>query len=1156
MTTTATIAKPITRQKVAVAAAREKHAQSGTDKKSLVQAKGEKTRTADALSSIIATGTRTSALTIQPKIKIGPPNDKYEQEADQVADQVMSMPDNAVQRKCAACEEEDNQKSIQPKPFAASISPLVQCEEDQEELQAKFETALSPWINRQQEGEEEQEESVQTKPLIQRMEEEEEVQGKIQPEEDEEVQPKIQRQEEEQEDPIQTKSNSAPSYTTDDLSNQLQTSKGGGSPLPDNTRSFMESRIGADFSSVRVHTGEQATAMSNQIGAQAFTHGSDIYFNENKYNPESSQGKHLLAHELTHTVQQGAAVRTKPLSISPVAGSKIQRFSFSSIMEKVANYIPGYTLIKVILGRSPITGKAVPRTGINILRGVMGLIPVFGEMWFQQLQQANTAAKAGQWIDKEIDKLNISWSGIKALFRLAWKRMSIWKGISGNIRVVKEVFSPTWFRIKRFVANVGHKMKELIVEGIFSLAGKFGKQAMTFLKSAGKLLGKIWKDPLKFAKTLLNAVGQGFKKFYASIGKHLKGALIGFIFGTLAGSGLQIPKKFNLGSMVFVVLQLLGLTWEGIRKILVAKLGEPRVTKLEKVFEFVKILATQGIKGLIKTLLQKGKDIVMGLIDSIKNWVITKVVGAAVLQLVSLFNPAGALFAVLKLVYKLVELLINNIDRIIMIFKAMHSVVKLAAAGQGKKASEWVTKTLVTFLPVAIGFLAGYVGLGNIGTFIKNTVQAIGKKVKAVIMGIINWIVKKAKKLFKSGKAAVKKAVKKLLNFRKKFKSKQGKEHAIFFNKGRKLMVASDTKSVTKHLRQVKHKLQKKPDNVLLGLVGDAERVHGELEVITRDDVRTEKERNIILSKIEELSILLLEIGGLDPIDIPDQAIWEYGHSGSIYGSVKLLSTKTSKVVASDTIPQSIKLNPGWDLLQAELLTHPKHGYWVRMHLITRAVGGKNRKLNLIPAPNAVNKGSQVRSFESSLKKLVAQGEGDKPNVVWALVTANSYHPKSGIIDYPIEEYNNYYVNELEMKAGIHLFDGKAWKQDPNPKVYEKFNIPPPDFSKAGRILINLHGARSIAKVAGIQSGYGDYIAEERIFRNVRDMFDRLDRRITQKRTGAFENNMKAILTAIAEERLYFDVHDLLNPAMIEQRKSEARQLMNFVVVDEEVYFN
>jgi hypothetical protein len=95
------------------------------------------------------------------------------------------------------------------------------------------------------------------------------------------------------------------------VSNGIKATRGGGSPLAGPTKSFMESRFGNDFSDVKVHTGDYAIQMSKELNAQAFTVGNDIYFNSGKYAPESSNGKHLLAHELTHTIQQGKSIRPK-----------------------------------------------------------------------------------------------------------------------------------------------------------------------------------------------------------------------------------------------------------------------------------------------------------------------------------------------------------------------------------------------------------------------------------------------------------------------------------------------------------------------------------------------------------------------------------------------------------------------------------------------------------------------------------------------------------------------------------------------------------------------------------------------------------------------------------------------------------------------------
>lgn len=81
-------------------------------------------------------------------------------------------------------------------------------------------------------------------------------------------------------------------------------------------QSFMQSRLGADFSDVRIHTDGKAAHLNRLLNAKAFTVGNDIYFNQGRYQPDSQKGKHLLAHELTHTIQQGSspvAIQRKPL---------------------------------------------------------------------------------------------------------------------------------------------------------------------------------------------------------------------------------------------------------------------------------------------------------------------------------------------------------------------------------------------------------------------------------------------------------------------------------------------------------------------------------------------------------------------------------------------------------------------------------------------------------------------------------------------------------------------------------------------------------------------------------------------------------------------------------------------------------------------------
>lgn len=92
-----------------------------------------------------------------------------------------------------------------------------------------------------------------------------------------------------------------------EIETQIEQSRGGGQAMPDNVRSNMESGFGADFGNVRIHTDSNADNLSRSIQATAFTTGSDIFFKQGAYDPNSSSGQELLAHELTHTIQQGAS---------------------------------------------------------------------------------------------------------------------------------------------------------------------------------------------------------------------------------------------------------------------------------------------------------------------------------------------------------------------------------------------------------------------------------------------------------------------------------------------------------------------------------------------------------------------------------------------------------------------------------------------------------------------------------------------------------------------------------------------------------------------------------------------------------------------------------------------------------------------------------
>ena len=188
---------------------------------------------------------------IQAKLTVNQPGDRFEQEADRMAEAVVRMPEPL-----------NGQRAVVP---GATAAPGLQrmCPECQEELQrspAPIQRACS-----------ECEEELKSQPMLQ---------AKETPGNTPEVTPAI--------------------------ASRIQSLQGSGQPLPPSARGFLEPRFGHDFGHVRIHTGSHADESARSLNALAYTSGSDIVFANGHYSLETTHGMKLLAHELTHVIQQGS----------------------------------------------------------------------------------------------------------------------------------------------------------------------------------------------------------------------------------------------------------------------------------------------------------------------------------------------------------------------------------------------------------------------------------------------------------------------------------------------------------------------------------------------------------------------------------------------------------------------------------------------------------------------------------------------------------------------------------------------------------------------------------------------------------------------------------------------------------------------------------
>jgi hypothetical protein len=197
---------------------------------------------------------------------------------------------------------------------------------------------------------------------------------------------------------------------------EIQSSATSGEPLPLSVRRFMEPRFRADFSAVRIHTDGRAAALSRDLNARAFTLGNQIFFGRDQFRPESEAGRELIAHELTHTVQQGSVVqRAADVTVTQSSPPQVQRGVVSEALDyfaEKANNIPGFRMFTIILGVNPINMSRVERSGANILRALIEFIPG-GHLITQALDRYGVFERAGAWVEQMVARLGMTGAAIK-----------------------------------------------------------------------------------------------------------------------------------------------------------------------------------------------------------------------------------------------------------------------------------------------------------------------------------------------------------------------------------------------------------------------------------------------------------------------------------------------------------------------------------------------------------------------------------------------------------------------------------------------------------------------------------------------------------------------------------------------------------------------
>lgn len=378
-----------------------------------------------------------------------------------------------------------------------------------------------------------------------------------------------------------------------------QPAGGGGEALPEALRSDMERRFAADFSAVRIHRDAQAARSSQQLAAAAFTVGNRIFFGAGHWRPDSAEGRELIAHELTHTIQQGAAPQRAPAAAAPVTvagGAAVHRLGIGDALDYFARHaeaIPGFRLFTLVLGRNPVNMQAVARTPANLLRAAVELMPG-GILITRALDNHGIIDRAAAWVQGRIDALGMVAGSIRQAIDtfLAGLRWSDIFDLGGVWSRAQRIVSEPIARLSAFISGLASDILGFIRDAILlplaglarrlpgwdllcAVLGRDPVSGEAVPRSADTLIGgfmrligqeEVWRNIQR-----ANAIDRAFAWFQGAVAgvRATVAALPQLFIDTLRSLGIadlvMLPQTFAKVGRVFGSFAANFIQWAGVQ---------------------------------------------------------------------------------------------------------------------------------------------------------------------------------------------------------------------------------------------------------------------------------------------------------------------------------------------------------------------------------------------------------------------------------------------------------------------------------------------------------------------------------------------------------------------------------------------------------------
>ncbi|HEU4557927.1 MAG TPA: DUF4157 domain-containing protein [Longimicrobium sp.] len=293
---------------------------------------------------------------------------------------------------------------------------------------------------------------------------------------------------------------------------------------------------------------------------------------------------------------------------------------------------------------------------------------------------------------------------------------------------------------------------KFIIDGLLKLVGIDPGAFWSLVNRIGQVIGDIADDPMGFANNLLAGLGQGFTQFFGNFGQHLSSGFFEWLFSGLGAVGVTLPPDFSLKSIITFALQLMGITWDRVRRILARHIGERNVALLEKAYELVSTLMEKGPEGIFEMLQERldPKQIIDQVIEAGIRYLTEALVRVVSVRLLAMLNPAGAIVQAIEAIYRVLAWVFQNAARI---FSLVETVVNGAAqlvAGNISGMATAVEGALARLIAPVIDFLADYIGLGDLPEKIADVIRGFQGWIEGILDRVIGFLAERARALMAS----------------------------------------------------------------------------------------------------------------------------------------------------------------------------------------------------------------------------------------------------------------------------------------------------------------------------------------------------------------------------------------------------------------------